>query len=245
MAKLGPDDRPGYKNVEVIEGYDRWAATYEHDTNPLIRLEESITLELIGPVPDQRVLDVGCGTGRYCVLLAERGASVVGLDPSAKMLEQARQKTSSYPQLELWRGTIEQMDLPDGSFDLVLSALALSHLPELEPTVSEMVRVLKGGGRLIISDIHPYWPVSGHNYVEFFGDSGQEFRIPEYPHLIEEYWQLLNKLGMQLEEIREPRIESWLIEEMPALAGYLGIPLALIIRARKGALGAVSRWPLT
>ena len=238
MTKLGPDDRPGYKDVEVIEGYNRWAATYENDTNPLIRLEERVTPELIGHVEGQRVLDLGCGTGRYCTLLAERGASIVGLDPSEKMLEQARQRTSALSYIELHHGTIEQMDFPNEYFDMVLSALALNHLPELEPTLREMVRVLKYRGRMIISDIHPYWPVSGHNYVEFFDESGQEYRIPEYPHLIEEYWQILNVLGMRLEVIREPRIARWLIKEIPSLEGYQNMPLALIIKARKSTAAA-------
>ena len=56
MARLGPDDRPGYKSIDVIEGYNKWAATYDHQLNPLITLEESVTLELIGDVRGQQVL---------------------------------------------------------------------------------------------------------------------------------------------------------------------------------------------
>ncbi len=178
MAKLGPDDRPGYKNVEVIEGYNRWASIYDKQINPLILLEEKVTLELIGPVQGQRVLDLGCGTGRYCTLLAKRGASVVGLDPSEEMLKQAKQKVITFPHVELCYGTLEKMDFPGEQFDLVISALVLSHLSELESTLREVTRVLKRGGRMIISDIHPYWPISGHDYVEFFDETGQEYRIP-------------------------------------------------------------------
>jgi ubiquinone/menaquinone biosynthesis C-methylase UbiE len=143
MAKLGPDDRPGYKNVEVIEGYDQWASTYDREPNPLVMLEEKVTLELIGDVQGQRILDLGCGTGRYCVLLAERGATVVGLDPSLGMLEQAKRKVSTVCCFELHHGTMEKTDFPDERFDLVVSALTLSHLPQLEPTLREAVRVLK------------------------------------------------------------------------------------------------------
>lgn len=233
MTKLGPDDRPGYKDIEVVQGYDRWASTYEGEPNPLIMLEEPTTLELVGDVRGQRALDLGCGAGRYCALLAERGAAVVGLDPSSGMLERAKRKITPARCFELRQGMLETAHFPDEHFDLAVSALTLSHLPELEPTMSEIVRVLKQGGRLVISDIHPYWPVSGHDYTEFYDETGQEYRIPEYPHLVEEYWRLFGRLGMRLEDIREPRIDARLVEHFPSLQDYQGIPLAIILKARK------------
>jgi len=233
MTKLGPDDRPGYKDVEVVEGYDRWADAYEGEPNPLITLEEPLTLALIGEVEGQRVLDLGCGTGRYCVLLAQRGATVIGLDPSRGMLEQARQKVTASCHFDLYHGTLAEAGFPDEHLSLVVSALVVGHLPVLEPTLREAARVLKRGGRMVISDLHPFWPISGHDYVEFFDATGQEYRIPEYPHLVEEYWQLFGQLGLQLTDIQEPKVEGRLIEEFPSLREYQGIPLALILRARK------------
>ncbi len=233
MARLGPDDRPGFKNVEVVDGYDRWAATYEGEANPLIRVEEPLTLELIGEVRGQRALDVGCGTGRYCALLAQRGATVTGVDPSQGMLEQARRKIGAGRRFEVYQGTLEEAGLPDEQFDLVVSALVMSHLPVLEPTLREGARVLRPGGRMVISDIHPFWPVAGHDYVEFFDPSGQEYRIAQHPHLIGDYWRIFGRLEMRVEEILEPRVEGWLVEEFPYMREYEGVPFALILKARK------------
>lgn len=236
MAKFGPDQRPGYKEIGVIAGYDKWALTYDRDPNPLIAAEEEVTLDFIGDVQGQLVLDLGCGTGRYCVLLTDRGAEVVGIDPSQVMVNKARKKVSEKCQFELYHGVLKDIKFLDGYFDLIVSALIFSHIPEIEPVFDEMTRVLKPGGRIVISDFHPYWPVFGHGYTEFFDEQGQEYRITSYPHLFEEYFSLSRKFDLRIEDIREPLIDDRLIQDFPALRNYRSIPLALILKLRKSSL---------
>jgi malonyl-CoA O-methyltransferase len=234
MVKPGANEGEGYKKLGIIEGYDRWAPTYDGEQNPLIALEENMTLDLIGNVRNQRVLDVGCGTGRYCELLAKKGAKVVGIDPSSGMLECAKRKITLDCKFELLLGRIESTSLPDNYFNVVVCALIVGHLPELEPAIREVGRTIKTKGRLIVSDMHPYWFVSGYDYVKFLDRSGQEYRIPEYAHLLEEYWDLFKKFKFGLEDFREPRIDNKLIQRFPELKKYKGMPLALILKARKG-----------
>jgi SAM-dependent methyltransferase len=233
MTKLGPDERAGYESIGVLEGYDCWAVTYDGDPNPLIALEEKVTLELIGDVEGQRVLDLGCGTGRYCSLLARLGARAIGLDRSGQMLKHARRKSAPDSRYELGQATVNQLPLPDRSIDLVVCALTVGHLDDLEPLVGEAARVLRRAGRLVITDVHPYWPISGHDYVEFFDPSGQEYRIPVYPHLIEEYWRLGRELGLYVEDIQEPRIDGRLIEDFPSLIDLEGVPLGIVLALQK------------
>lgn len=233
MAESRPDKKEGYKKVEVIEGYDVWAPTYDGERNPLIALEENITLNLIGDIRNQQVLDLGCGTGRYCELLAKRGAKVVGIDPSSKMLEYARRKITSSCRFEVRLGRIEDADFPTSCFDVVVSALTVGHILELEPVIREVSRIIKSRGRLIISDMHPYWFVSGYDYVKFFDANGQEYRIPEYAHLFDEYWNLFTKFKFTVEDVKEPRIDNILVESFPNLIKYKGMPLALIMKAKK------------
>jgi ubiquinone/menaquinone biosynthesis C-methylase UbiE len=233
MVRQGHDRREEYKKVEIIEGYDIWASTYDGEHNPLIALEENITLDLIGDVRNQRVLDVGCGTGRYCELLAKRGAKVVGVDPSSRMLEYARRKITPNCEFELHLGRMEDADFPSSRFDVVVSALTVGHILELEPVIRVVSRIIKRRGRLIVSDMHPYWFVSGYDYVKFLDGNGQEYRIPEYAHLLEEYWNLFRKFKFSVEDVKEPRIDDKLIESFPGLIKYKGMPLALILKARK------------
>jgi len=208
MTKLGPDDRPGFKSVEVVDGYDRWASTYEGEPNPLIRLEERLTLALIGEVQGQRVLDLGCGTGRYCVLLAQRGARVIGLDPSQGMLEQARRKIDPTCHFDLYHGTLAEAGFPGEQFDLVVSALVVGHLPVLEPTVQECARVLRPGGRMVVSDLHPFWPISGmimSNSLTRAARSTASQSMPISPGSTGSYF---GQLGLRVEEIREPKVRA-------------------------------------
>ena len=230
---MGIEKNEGYEKVRVVEGYDIWASTYDDEHNPLIASEQKITLGLIGDVRNKRVLDVGCGTGRYCELLAKKGANVTGVDPSSRMLEYARKKITHGCTFELHLGKIEDASFPSSHFDIVVSALTVGHIPDMGPVIRKISSIIKKRGTLIVSDMHPYWFVSGFDYVQFADRNGQKYRIPEYAHLFEEYWSLFRKFRFSLENVRETRIDDKLLKSFPNLIRYKGMPLALILKAIK------------
>ena len=78
--------------TSVQTGYDRWAAIYDHDGNPLQGLEEPVVRATVGDVRGLNVLDLGCGTGRHSLWLAAGGATVTAVDFSDGMLAEARKK---------------------------------------------------------------------------------------------------------------------------------------------------------
>ena len=80
------------EHLPTREGYDRWAAHYDADANPLVALEGQHVGELLGDVRGLAVLDVGCGTGRHALRLAVAGAQVQAVDFSEEMLARARAK---------------------------------------------------------------------------------------------------------------------------------------------------------
>jgi len=107
--------------------------------------------------PDQRVLEIGCGTGTLLTLIARRypGIAVVGLDPDPKALARARTKARrSRVTIQFDRGFADQMPYPDASFDRVLSSFMFHHLPtrDKEPTLREVRRVLKPRGLFVMLD---------------------------------------------------------------------------------------------
>ncbi|MBI3964250.1 MAG: methyltransferase domain-containing protein [Chloroflexi bacterium] len=115
-------------------------------------------LDLLQINPDDRALDVGCGSGVVTRELARRAlprGSVVGLDPSPHFLEIARElaKATDLPDgLEFRLGDARALPLAEGEFDVTLAATVLTHLPDGERVVPELVRVTRPGGRVGIFD---------------------------------------------------------------------------------------------
>jgi ubiquinone/menaquinone biosynthesis C-methylase UbiE len=114
-----------------------------------------------GELRGRRVLDVGCGTGRLAAALAERGAKVWGVEPSAEMLARAREAAGRTVGLK--QGRAEELPFKDGWFDRVVLRLVV-HLLDRPRALPELARVLAPGGRAVIATFQPahfewYWLV--------------------------------------------------------------------------------------
>ena len=93
-------------------------------------------------------LDVGCGEGRFCRLMREAGIAAVGIDPTAALVEEARQRD---PAGRYDIGRAEELPFASGQFDLVVSCLSLIDIPDFRAAIAEMNRVLKPDGTLLIA----------------------------------------------------------------------------------------------
>ena len=116
-------------------------------------------LGLLGVTGGERVLDAGCGSGVVTRDIARRvGARglAIGLDPSPALLAVARElarEADLGDRIEFREGSVLQLPFPNGSFDAVLCATVLSHVPAGETAIPELVRVLRPGGRIGVFDI--------------------------------------------------------------------------------------------
>src|SRR5947209_20082351 len=109
----------------IRAGYDRWAAVYDHDANPLQGLEEPVVRAAIGDVRGLAALDLGCGTGRHALWLAGSGAAVTAVDFSDGMLAAARLKPGADVVRFLTHDLHQPLPFAAGEFDLVVSGLVL------------------------------------------------------------------------------------------------------------------------
>lgn len=126
-----------------------------------------------------QALDVGCGTGVLAARLAGAGYAMTGVDPSAGMLEIVR---AHAPEVEALQGSGTALPFDADAFDLVLTVATLHHIADpgdVRRTLSEMVRVARPGGRILVWDHNPrnpYWKLLMARVPQ---DTGEERLIPE------------------------------------------------------------------
>jgi ubiquinone/menaquinone biosynthesis C-methylase UbiE len=143
----GTDDRRAFKDFEAA-GWSANAAGYGALTGRITARVAGPLLDAAGVAEGARVLDIGCGRGDLCAAAAERGARPVGIDLAAGMVRAAQ---ASHPGVEFVRADAEALPFDDGSFDAVLAAFVVNHLPAPERGATEFRRVVARGGRVAVA----------------------------------------------------------------------------------------------
>ena len=190
----------------------------------------------------ERLLDLGCGEGRFCRLLSEDIDSLVGLDPSPTLLARASELGGARFVL----GHAEEVPFESSAFDMVVSYLSLLDIEGIEAALDEIVRVLRPGGRLLIANLTGFATaadIKGGGW-RVLPDGGREIVVRRYlePHSLVVRWkdiavinwhrplsfymtQLLER-GMTLEYFDEPAV---LQPADPKEAAYNNAPYQLIM----------------
>ena len=195
--------------IPTREGYGSWAEFYDEPGNQLIDLEQPVVREILDGLPRGVAFDAACGTGRHSAYLASLGHTVIGVDSSAAMLERARKKV---PGGEFREADLHDLPVPDDHVDLVVCALALMHVPDLEPVFAEFVRVLRPGGNLVISDWRSLVKDIAIPVVKVRPDGSLGY-MPTKSRLTSEYLAAALSLGLQVRRCEEPRVPFPLVDD--------------------------------
>ncbi len=217
------------KLSDVRPRYDRWSAVYDHDCNPLMALEESAVRRLVADVRGLAAVDLGCGTGRHALWLASQGAQVTALDFSAGMLAEARRKPGADDVQFVEHDLHQPMPLADGSFDLVVSGLVLEHLGDLATFFGEARRVLRAGGRAVVSAMHPAMFL--RNSQARFTDptSGEVISPGSVNHSLSEMVMAAIRSGFRLIELSEHAPDATFAAKFPRAEKYVGWPMLVVL----------------
>ncbi|MSU75262.1 MAG: class I SAM-dependent methyltransferase [Candidatus Magasanikbacteria bacterium] len=185
------------KKIKVLNseaGYSLAADVYDENENYLNSFEQGELIPLLGALEDKKVLDVGAGTGRLSLPLANRGARVTALDVSPKMLEALFVKCSdrSSP-ITTIIGDAENLPFENESFDIVAAAFLIVHLKDPTRFFDEAYRVLKDGGILAVTNINQKDPPQVKT-------KGGEIIIESFYHRPEKVKEILESLAFGIEE---------------------------------------------
>ncbi len=200
---------------------------------------DPVMLDLAGNVQGYEILDVGCGEGRFCRMLAARGAHVTGIDPTSELIELARK---DHPNGRYIECGAESLPFDDDAFDLVVSYLTLIDIDDYEAAIHEMARVLRKGGRLAIANLNSfvttrpegwikdekgnrlYVPVD--NYFEFVPQQVEwrGIEIINWHRPFEAYLQALLRQGLRLLAFHEPKPTCEGLNAVPSLSSALRVP---------------------
>ena len=224
--------------LEPREAYALWATSYPaHAHNPVMRAEERAMLGLMpGALHGQAVLDVGCGSGRYMLHALRRGAArVTGVDLSPHMLARAGTELAALhadAPVALVQGSLAALPLPDAQADLTVCGLVVGHLDDLRQSLAELRRVIRPGGTLLCSDVHPIGHALG--WRRDFKSGGLSYAVRHTRHLYSHWHAACAGLGLRIEQVLEPMLDP---ADVPAGAHFdrmaLEVPVALVFQLRR------------
>jgi SAM-dependent methyltransferase len=148
-------------------GWDQSAAAWiaalgEHGDYTRTHILDPVMRARIAARGFASALDVGCGEGRFCRIMRQHGISTVGIDPTSALLDRARHLD---PTGDYRCACAEELPFPDEQFDLVISYLSLIDIADAERAISEMARVLKRGGTLVIANLTSFASAAATGWV--------------------------------------------------------------------------------
>ena len=177
------------------EAYDLWATDYDHQpSNLMLDLDKIIFNRLIGSidVKNRSVADIGCGTGRHWEkIISKEPARLTGFDVSNGMLDKLKEKFRGAEVLQIKDDVFPE--IPDASFDILISTLTVAHIKKIEQAINAWCRNLKNTAEIILTDFHPQ--LLAHGGKRTFEHDHQHISITNFVHPVNKIKDLFYQNG--------------------------------------------------
>ena len=206
---------------EIAAAYNDWAETYDIDQNRTRDLAAETLRQANLSLDGRKVIEVGCGTGRNTVWLAERAAEIVGLDFSKAMLARARARVNDPTVRFVQHDARVTWPLTDASGDVVIAMLILEHVEHIETVFAEAARVLITGGQFFVCELHPTRQHTGGQAQFNNTRTGERQRVTAFLHDVSDYVNAGLSSGFELQHLGEWRDAGAPANSQPRLLSLL------------------------
>jgi ubiquinone/menaquinone biosynthesis C-methylase UbiE len=199
------------KFKQAQELYDQQALCYAEQANTDTNLQNTrkIVYNLLTPVTSKKILSIGCGDATECVLFAENGANVVGIDNSNELITLAKNKYSKLG-IDFLVMDYEETSFEEAAFDGIISIMSIMYKENLSKVLLELKRILKPDGTMVIVVPHPVRKMIKYANFDYFA-SGLHYetwgKVTRYNYYrtLEEYFRLIKESGLIIEKLLEPK----------------------------------------
>ncbi len=207
--------------MDIQSAYNEWSGTYDTDENLTRDLDQQVTRNLLGDLHFDSILEIGCGTGKNTVFLAQIGQKVNAVDFSQGMIEKAQEKVKAVNVHFSTMDITRPWNFENASFELIVCNLVLEHIEDLSFIFAEGARTLRPAGRFFINELHPFKQYDGKKARFYRKD--QKIEVDAFVHHISDFFNAATNTGLTLVKLKEfwheadqdklPRIVSFLFEK--------------------------------
>lgn len=209
----------GCPDMSIQDSYNEWSEIYDSNENLTRDLDEQVTREILSSFRFKSILEIGCGTGKNTVFLAQIGEKVHALDFSQGMINQAREKVKAGNVRFEMADLTQTWNCVSAAYDLVVCNLVLEHIQDLTHIFSEGARVLETSGKFFVNELHPFRQYKGTR-ARFEKNESTTVEVDAFVHHISDFTNAASVNGLKLvrfneywheaDEGKPPRVVSFL-----------------------------------